>query len=167
MNSSENGRLGQDTILGSLPGYGYSDGAGQAYNEAAFRHFLAIERRRAQRSMGSSLVILVTLRGGADSGARLSNSTATAIFGGLDESVREVDFIGWFREGRVAAAVLAQSPTTDPDHAGSIVAERVMRSLKDRLPPNSSTNLRVRVVALAGSRGTRRRDQPARAASIR
>ena len=40
--------------------------------------------------------------------AKLTDATAAALFRGLGASVREVDFVGWYREGQVAAAVLAQ-----------------------------------------------------------
>src|SRR5688572_15938682 len=130
----------------SLPSYsGFASGAaGQAYNQTAFRHFLAIERRRAERSGRPLLLVLVALRGTpADSG--LAGATAAAIFRGLGETVREVDFVGWFREGLVAGAVLTQGGmAAEPTRAS--VADRVTRVLRTHLPASLGRRVRVRVV---------------------
>ena len=74
------------------------------YNERALRHFLEIERRRAERSGRSVLLMLVSLRAAPGTSARMDVSLAGRVFSGLSLCVREVDFIGWFRTQRVAAA---------------------------------------------------------------
>src|SRR5918993_1483831 len=74
----------------SLPSYsGFACGAaGQAYNQIAFRHFLSIERRRAERSGRPLLLILVALRRNQTDPA-LTTAMAAGIFRGLGETVRE------------------------------------------------------------------------------
>ena len=141
-------------MLESRPGYsGFSSGpGGQAYNEPAFRHFLGIERRRAERTMGSVLLTLVTVRNGDGRRAKLAEGTAAAIFRGLGESVREIDFVGWFREGTVAGAVLAQGSETEADKARQLMADRVTRAVRSQLPFGDTKNLSVRVIRL-GARG--------------
>ena len=128
------------------PSYsGFASGAaGQAYNQTAFRHFLAIERRRAERAGRSLLLVLVAVRGSrADN--RLAGATAAAIFRGLGETVREVDFVGWFREGVIAGAVLTQGATAaEPTRA--MVADRITRVLQAHLPASLGRSVRVRVV---------------------
>jgi hypothetical protein len=65
----------------------------------------------------------------------------------LGACVREVDFVGWYREGRIAAAVLAQGvrSTNDVPH---LITKRVLLSLRKRLSADRARNLRVRVVRL-------------------
>ena len=94
----------------SLLGYSPFQGgwAGKAYNEHAFRHFLTIERTRADQSACSFLLVLVSLKRHPGSNIRIAPSVSAALFSGLGLCVREVDFVGWFREDRVAGAVLAQ-----------------------------------------------------------
>ena len=130
----------------SLPNYSEfaSGAAGQAYNQTAFRHFLAIERRRAERSGRPVLLVLVALRRNHLE-SRLSNATAAAIFRGLGETVREIDFAGWFREGLIAGAVLTQGGGA-AEPAREHVAKRVMRALGAHVPAWHLRNLRVRVV---------------------
>jgi len=139
-----------DSIAGtaSIPGYcGYRGQVGQAYNEAAFRLFLAVDRWRAERSMRSVLLVLVTVRQRPGPSAKLTDGTAAALFGGLGACVREVDFMGWYREGHVAAAVLAQGVKASSD-VPHLIANRVLPALRERLSADQSRNLRVRVVRL-------------------
>jgi hypothetical protein len=121
--------------------------AGHAYNEAAFRHFLAADRRRAARSKRSLLLLLIAIRQSPGRPAMLTDATATAIFLSLSASLRDVDFVGWYRERQVAAAVLEQGANA-PEHARTVVATRVVPVLRQRLSGNHSIDLRVRVVRL-------------------
>jgi hypothetical protein len=140
-----------------------SGAAGLAYNQTAFRHFLAIERRRAERSGRPLLLVLVTLRGSRVS-SQLTNATAAGIFRGLGETVREVDFSGWFREGLVAGAVLTQGSTTS-EPARDQVARRVMQSLRSHLPAAQLRHIRVRVVRFEPRTITDRQHAPTALAS--
>ena len=137
--------------LESIPAYsGFrSRQCGQAYNEAAFRHFLALDRLRAASSMRSLLLVLVSVRESGARNSKLSATTAAALFDGLGECVREIDFVGWYREGYVAAAVLCQGmkALSEVPH---LIAERMRHALRKRLSANQSRNLRVRIVRLGG-----------------
>ena len=137
----EDNRVPRDPI----PAYSGFRG-GQAYNEAAFQHFLNADRQRARRSMRSFLLVLVTVRESLGKSATLSDATAAALLGGLRASIREVDFVGWHREGRVAAAVLPQDGTAVD--AQQRFVERLLPALKKRLSGDEAKNLRVRVVRL-------------------
>ena len=138
--------------LDSTPAYYVFRGeqVAQAYNEAAFRYFLAVDRWRATRSTRSLLLVLVTMRQNRGPKAKLTDATAAALFSGLATCVREVDFTGWFREGHVAAAVLAQGVKVSHD-VPRLIAERVLPELRKRLSPDQSRNVRVRVVRLGGT----------------
>ena len=131
----------------SIPAYsGFRTGrVGQAYNEAAFRHFLDVERRRAGRSSRSILLILVMVRQSPGRNLTLSNLVAAAIFHALGACVRDVDFVGWYREGQVAGAVLVQGDKVFGELPHRF-AERVVRAVEERLAAADSRNLRVRMV---------------------
>jgi hypothetical protein len=138
--------------LESVPAYsGFRGGPlGRAYNEAAFRHFLAIERRRAVRSRRPLLLVLVSVRRRLGASPKLTGTVAAALFSGLGACIREVDFVGWYREGRVAAAVLTQGAMVS-GQLKDRVAERMVPALRKRLAAEQSRNLRVRVIRLGGS----------------
>ena len=125
----------------------------QAYNEAAFRHFLAVDRSRAQRSQRCLYLVLVAIRESPGRRVKLTDTTSAALFAGLGASVREVDFVGWYQEGRVAAAALAPGVNTSDGGAAPSIADRVLAALKKRLSVAESKNLRVRVVRLGGRNG--------------
>src|SRR5256885_15992848 len=84
------------------------DRQGRAYDEGAFRYFLALEQQRSTRSGRAFLLVLVYLKGKAGAGARIDTTLAGPLFGRLWRCFRESDFIGWYREGRVAGAVLTE-----------------------------------------------------------
>lgn len=138
-------------MLNSIAAHSKFDGgpAGPAYNEAAFRHFLTVDRSRARRSRRPLYLVLVALRKSLGRRAQFTDPTATAVFRGLGGSVREVDFVGWYQEGQVAAAVFSQG-TKVSDGVAAVIRDRVMTSLTKQLTPEQSTNLRVRVVRLGG-----------------
>jgi hypothetical protein len=135
--------------LDSHPGYTpFRCGtAGQAHNEAAFRHFLGIELRRARRTGKPVVLVFVSMRNSHGRTDRISASDAEAVFSSLGTSVREVDFVGWFREERVAAAALVQRSTSTPDVAQRVVT-RVTQVLGPRL--RDASKLRIRVITLHG-----------------
>jgi len=142
---------GSPMPLDSIPAYsGFRGGhVGPAYNEAAFRHFLAVDRRRAGRSARSVLLILVAVQESLGTSVKLTDASASALFRELAASVREVDFVGWYREGYVAAAVLAQGVRASGE-VPNVITKRVLFALKNRLSTDLSRNLRVRVVRLGG-----------------
>jgi len=121
--------------------------AGHAYNEEAFRHLLAIERRRATRSQRACLLLLVSLRSGSARAERMPPDSVTAIFTGLSVALRDVDFVGWFRQERVAAAFLAQGAELPAD-APLVVGERVTDTLRRSLTAADAARLQVRVLRL-------------------
>jgi hypothetical protein len=126
-------------------------GAGKVYSEGAFRHFLDIERVRVERSERSFLLLLVSLRKCPESGVSVPRAVAPALFSGLALCVREIDFIGWYRQGRVAGAVLAQGFHAPDSEAPSRIVERVTQVLSGRLPEVVSRRLRVRIVQFGRS----------------
>ena len=147
-------KLRRQRATGSLLDYSPFQGgwAGKAYNEHAFRHFLSIERSRANQSACWFLLVLVSLKRPPGSDIDLAPSISAALFSGLGLCVREVDFVGWFREDRVAGAVLAQGkkPTVEVTR---IVRKRITEVLCNHLPLLLRQRLQVRVVQL-GSRTT-------------
>src|SRR4051812_35693100 len=75
-------------------------GPGPAYNQEAFRYFLANERKRSEIANRPFLLLLVDLQH-AQSNGGIEPTGATKIFGGLFGSLRDTDVIGWYHEGRV------------------------------------------------------------------
>ena len=119
---------------------------GDVYDEDAFRHFLAVERMRAQRSQRPFLLLLVSIRGSRIID-EVPGSVSPALFTGLGLCVREIDFVGWYRQGRVAGAVLPQGVGLHDRDASHRIVSRVNRILGEHLP-SVAGRLRVRTVQL-------------------
>ena len=116
----------------------------QAYSEDAFRYFLGLERKRAERSGRSFLLLLVDFT--TDVGPAMPAAISAKLFSGLNLCVRDVDFIGWYRDGRVAVAVLTQGADTPALDVSDQICKRVTALLTERLPEHVARRLNVRVL---------------------
>lgn len=118
----------------------------QPYSEEAFRYFLGLERKRAERSGRSLLLLLVNLTTDAAVGQTIPGGIATKLFSGLSLCIRDVDFLGWYRHGRVAGAVLTQGLDSPALEASEQIGQRVTELLSKRLPAPITSRLQVRVL---------------------
>ena len=125
---------------------------GQACNEEAFRHFLAIERKRSRRSGRPFLLLLVGLKKRRRFASRVDAAVAAKLFACLWLSLRESDVVGWFREGRVAGALLAHPGEAAVTNIADLVCGKVRRSLQESLPSELVRHLEVRVFRLPSRR---------------
>ena len=123
--------------------------AGHAYDEAAFRYFLDADRKRVDRFERSIILVLVSVRLQPGRSTPLSEDAAASLIAGLSAGIREVDFVGWYRQGRIAGAVLPQAPAA-PRELRDVIAQRMVTTLKKFLPSEEARHLHVRVVQLCG-----------------
>jgi len=124
-----------------LSGFPLRNGLGHAYNEEAFQYFLEIERKRSELSNRPFLLMLVDF----NKHPRIDAATADKLFSVLALCLRETDFLGWYREGRVAGAVLTQHGETGRDDLSDGVRQRIGEALRDGLPPGLAPQLQARV----------------------
>ena len=118
----------------------------QAYSEDAFRYFLGLERKRAERSGRSLLLLLVDFTGDLPGGGQIPTAVSAKLFSGLNLCVRDVDFIGWYRDSRVAGAVLMQGAEPPALDVADQICQRVTALLSERLPEHVARCLNVRVL---------------------
>ena len=119
---------------------------GQAYNEEAFRYFLEIERKRAARARRPVLLLLLDLK--EQPAAHMDPILAGKLFSGLWLCLRETDVIGWYREDRVAGAVLTQLENGPQSNVSGLIRQRAMGALSHGLSSDVARRLRVRVYQL-------------------
>jgi hypothetical protein len=132
------------------PDYDPSAGA-RVYNEAAFRQFLAADWARAERLRRCVFLILVSMRHESPRRTTLPRAAAASVFLGLNASVRDVDFVGWFRQGRVPGALLVQGPDRFDVSEVPEIGASVRLAIEQRLPSRFTGALRVRVRRLGTS----------------
>jgi len=121
---------------------------GQAYNEEAFRYFLEIERKRSELSNRPLLLLLIDLKTDAGSDDRMPSGTASSLLAGLFETLRETDFLGWYREQRVIGAVLTQCVDAPKADVSTEISTRVTEALSAGLVAADARRLQVRVFQL-------------------
>jgi hypothetical protein len=136
---------GHNGSSGCSCGFAADEGQANAYNEEAFRYLLGVEERRAERSDRPFLLVLVEMPSEGGTGLRIGPGLARLLFGSLWRSLREADVIGWYREARIAGAVLTDPLVSPSLDVSSIVASRIERGLREDLPPHLSCRLHVRV----------------------
>jgi GGDEF domain-containing protein len=131
--------------LRSSDSLAFPDGLGPVYNEEAFRYFLQIERKRASRSNSRFLLLLVDLKQQQQAGTPFDSASGRTLFSSMWSCLRETDFIGWYRQERVASAVLTQVGETPGVEVANLVAERVRAALMQSLPGVLAARIQVRV----------------------
>lgn len=117
-------------------------GPGQVYNEAAFRYFLAEERRRSLSSNRPSVLLLLELH---EQDGPVNASLARTLFSCLARCLRETDIMGWYHEARVAGAVLTDLSDATVGDVPTHVLERVDAQVRKALPRRLAPRLSVRL----------------------
>jgi hypothetical protein len=100
----------------------------------AFHRFLSLERRRAERSGKSFLMMLVegSQRPFEPSNARvISEKTLSALI----PTTRETDIVGWYKEGTVAGVVFTEIAIDDLTSTTTAIMSRISKTLKTHLSP--------------------------------
>lgn len=103
------------------------------HDEAAFWHFLTIERVRFERSGRPFLLLLAALEDVRGLSSSLDRHLAAAVFSVLHLCLRDTDLIGWFREDRVAGAVMTEIEGRPLAEVSRLVGQRLQRALGDHL----------------------------------
>jgi hypothetical protein len=152
-NSASDNGTERDTCGFALP-----HETGEAYNEEAFQYFLEIERKRSELSNRPFLLMLIEFtKQSVGSTTEIDAVSAGKLFSLLSACLRETDFVGWYREGRIAGAVLTQHGEPERDDLSEIVRRRVDEALTRQFPPDRMRRLQVRVYQLS-PHSTLRRD---------
>jgi hypothetical protein len=123
-------------------------GHGEAYNEEAFHHFLAIERKRSEASGRPFLLILVELEQSFCVTLQIDPQFAARMFYGLAEGLRDTDVIGWYRHNRIAGAVLTDLGDAPEQTVRKQVIRRVEAALGGCVTGGVAPLVQVRVYQL-------------------
>jgi hypothetical protein len=124
------------------------DALGLVYNEEAFRYFLEVERKRSELSNRPFVLLLVDLTGQSLATLEMDVSSAQKLLLALSVSVRETDFIGWYRARSVAGAVLTQHSDAAGADLQEVVSRRIAQVLRESLPAELASLVRVRIYQL-------------------
>jgi hypothetical protein len=118
------------------------------YDEDAFLYFLDIERARAGRGHQPLHMLFATLEPEPGKPVPIPASSADRLFEGMKLTLRDTDVLGWYRQGRVASAVLSARPDGQATDMTGQLEQRVGDGLRRHVPKKIANSLRVRVVQL-------------------
>jgi hypothetical protein len=121
------------------------DERNEVYNEETFQYFLGIEQKRSARSKRPVLLLLLSLTDQAGIETSIDASVAARLFSALWQCLRETDFVGWHREGRVAGAVLTHCESGPGMQFAHVVGDRLRLALRSGLHSDPLHRLKVRV----------------------
>jgi hypothetical protein len=117
---------------------------GEAHSEAAFQHLLSVEFKRSERSRRSFLLLLVDLEEQSGTSSDIPPQIAATLFLCLARCLRETDFVGWYRQGRVVGVVLTQSRNVLGSAVSHVVVQKVRDALLGSIPSDVFERLKVR-----------------------
>ena len=115
------------------------------YNEEAFQYFLTIERMRIDAAGNHLLLALVDVKRTSAPANRDDADLIPKLFRALRASLRETDFVGWYREKDVVGAVLPQFGGSTVSASTRRVGQRLCQGLAERLPAALARRLEVHV----------------------
>jgi hypothetical protein len=118
---------------------------GHAYNEEAFQYLLGVQRKRSQRSDRPFVLLLVELQQQPGLGVRIEPAVARKLFAGLWRALREADVIGWYREEKIAGAVLPDLGSGSWPDVSQLIVQRVDSALAGLVPRDIARRLQIRV----------------------
>jgi len=118
---------------------------GRAFNEEAFQYLLDVEQRRSEHSRRPFLLLLADVRTPVGTSRRLERSIASDLLSCLWRCLRDTDFVGWYRDQRVAGAILTQHGEVSGAVAAVRAFQRVQEAFAADLPPHVAQRLQVRV----------------------
>lgn len=135
----------QDVQADPLNGFVVRGFPGLIYNESAFQYLLDFERRRAKSTQRPFLLMLID--GGDAASGQIPGGAVMPdrLFPIVCRTVRETDFVGWYRQGAILGATLTQDGSSVTKHASRIVRDRITQALGHDLPSEHVSQLRLRL----------------------
>jgi hypothetical protein len=115
------------------------------YNEDAFQHLLRSESKRSEQAGYSFNILLIYSTDKQGLIVQMDREVANTVVKALFRSLRETDYIGWWREGRIVGGVLT---VLRPDSAVEVsvrIQQRVMDILQGEISAEKISRLQIRI----------------------
>jgi hypothetical protein len=123
----------------------FSESVKVAYNEESFRYLLTSESKRSERSGHSFNILLIYYTDKRGLIVQMDRDVADTVVKALFRGLRETDYIGWYREGRIVGGVL----TVLGQDSAVEVPVRIQQCVRDILglavSVEKNSRLRIRI----------------------
>lgn len=116
-----------------------------AYNQEAFRYLLESESKRSERSGHFCQILLMYSTDAAGRIVQMDSYVAKTIMTVLPRSLRETDYIGWYRDGHIVGAVLTVLVQESLTQVSTHFRPRLVEILRAELGFKETNRLQIRV----------------------
>ena len=116
-----------------------------AYNQEIFRYLLESESMRSERSGHFCQILLVHWTDAQGRIVLMDSYVAKTVLAALSRSLRETDYTGWYRDGRIVGAVLTVLVQESMAQVVSHLQKRLAEVLQSELSIEESRRLQIRV----------------------
>jgi len=115
------------------------------YNQEAFRCLLESESKRSERSGRFCQILLMYWTDVQGRIVLMDSHVVKTVLASLSRSLRETDYIGWYRDGRIVGAVLTVLAEESMAQVASHLQKRLAEILQSELSIEENLRLRIRV----------------------
>lgn len=116
-----------------------------AYNQETFRYLLENESKRSERSGHFCQILLVYWTDAQGRIVQMDSHVAKTVMAASSRSLRETDYIGWYRDGCIVGAVLTVLVQESMEQVSSHLQERLAEVLQSELSIEENRRLQTRV----------------------
>jgi hypothetical protein len=116
-----------------------------AYDQETFRYLLESESKRSERSGHFCKILLVYWTDAQGRIVQMDSHVGKTVMAALSRSLRETDYIGWYRDGRIVGAVLTVPVQESMAQVSSRLQERLAEVLQSELSIEENRRLQTRV----------------------
>lgn len=117
---------------------------GCVYNQDVFRHLLASESKRSERSGHLCQILLAYWVDAEGKVVPMDSRLATVVIAALFRSLRETDYIGWYSDGRIVGAVLTVLAYESMVQVVTQLQPRLLETLRGELGDEVMAGLQIR-----------------------
>jgi hypothetical protein len=116
-----------------------------AYNQEAFRYLLDTESKRSERSGHCSRILLMYSTDAQGRIVLMDSHVAKTVMAASARSLRETDYVGWYRDGHIVGAVLTVLVQETMAQVSTHLQPRLMEIIRAELGVEESRRLQIRV----------------------
>jgi len=116
-----------------------------AYNQDAFRYLLETESKRSERSGHFSRILLMYSTDAHGRIVLMDSHVAKAVMAASSRSLRETDYIGWYRDGHIVGAVLTVLVQETMAQVSTHLKPRLVEIIRAELGVEETSRLQIRV----------------------
>jgi hypothetical protein len=116
-----------------------------AYNQEAFRYLLETESKRSERSGHFSRILLMYSTDAQGRIVLMDSRVAKAVMAASSRSLRETDYIGWYRDGHIVGAVLTVLVQETMAQVSTHLKPRLVGIIRAELGVEETSRLQIRV----------------------